>query len=187
MHHPASKNNEFSHSAGGVFFVCKWRQTGRGAVLWFYVLEDKRGTPWWCLKTTRGYLMEGGRLECDVMTPLSHQSLSHFLCLSLCFWVFSLPASVCFKVVFSLSHRHHVSKPLKETWRLDGGGERDVVRRAWIQHGARGECGISASAGWLHSGYLAQIRLLQVNIWGDPVVKYNSVSFQMIEIYIFEK
>ncbi len=61
--------------------------------MWFYVLQDKRDTPWRYLKTTGGCLIEGGRLECDVMTPLSYQSLS--LSLSVLIFLGVFPPCLC--------------------------------------------------------------------------------------------
>ena len=88
--------------------------------MWFYVLRDKRDTPWRYLKTTGGSLIEEGRLECDVMTPLSHRSLFVCVYISGCFP--SLPLSVSKSPLSFTSPRHHVSKPVRETRGLGGGG-----------------------------------------------------------------
>lgn len=64
-------------------------------------------------------------MECDVMTPLSHQSPS--LCLCLYLWVFpSLPLSLSKLPLSFAAHRNYVSKAVMETGRLGVGGQREV-------------------------------------------------------------
>lgn len=124
MHHPASKNNGFSPCGGDNFmhcFVCERWLTGRGAVMWFLCPPGHGGhTPWWYLKTTAGCLIDVGRLECDVMTPLRHQSLPLFGFISSGFLFPSMPRSVSMRQEWERRLGHKVC----QDDRLDGGGER---------------------------------------------------------------
>lgn len=65
----------FLEALRGDRFICRQQVTCVG----FWAPRDKTDTLRWYLKTTEGCLIEEGRLERDVLTPLSHRSFSVFV------------------------------------------------------------------------------------------------------------